>query len=142
MPRGKQDKSQSEGAKQRLQPRRADAKDEWGGFVPCDVPSSDRPIFEAWYAGDDTHVWNALGEAMFSGLKFSLTFDKANDCYIASLSGRPDAQGLREWNAVLTARSNDLNSAVALLIYKHDNLLARDWWAAMNAPKQSRMQFG
>lgn len=129
-------------AKGRLQLRRAESADEWAGFVPCNIDEAEKAAFEQWYHGDDQAVWGYLSDSLFEGFKLSTSFDKANDCYICSLAGRPDRAGEVEYSAVLTARASDFNTAVALLVYKHDVILGRDWWTAINQPKQNRMQFG
>lgn len=144
MPRGKKSELSdvTGNAKARLQLRRAESKDEWAGFVPCEVSTAEKPAFDAWYAADEAYPWGLVANALFEGLKLSVSFDKANDCYIASLSGRPDRTGSQAWNAVLTARAGDFNAAVALVMYKHEVILGGDWWLALNTPRQTRMQFG
>lgn len=129
-------------AKGRLQLRRAESDDEWAGFIPCNIDAAEKASFEQWFHGDDAVVWGYLADCLFEGFKFSTSFDKANDCYICSLAGRPDRLGEHRFNAVLTARAGDFNTALALLMYKNEVILGRDWWAALNQPKQGKMQFG
>lgn len=142
MPRGSKPSVSPETPRKPNQPRKSATKDEWAGFVPCDLLADDKEQFDAWLLKMSEYVWTELQDALGSGLKFSLSYDATNECYVASLSGRPDPAGEHEFNAVLTARSGTDGDAIALLVYKHESLLEGDWWTALNRPKVNRRTWG
>lgn len=141
MPRGKKDVSPIRQS-QPVQPRKAQSQDEWAGFVPCDLDVLDRDAFDSWFGGDSTKVQRSIEDTLGTGLKMSLTFDLTNSCYVASFSGRPDVEGEYAFVAVLTGRSSTLAEALAVLVYKHEEMLHWDWWQALNAPRVNRRAFG
>lgn len=143
MPRGKgtsakRETTQSSGGL----PRRIQKDDEWGGFVPLNLTEDDRVDFESWWADNPSVVRQELDDALGSGLKFTVSYDGGNSCYIASLTGRPDPLGSRAFTCCLSARSGTFDEAVALLMYKHAPLLQRDWWELVNQPRGNRSAFG
>lgn len=143
MPRGKNlsSKKQEDGSAPG-QPRRVQKDDEWGGFVPLSLSESDRGDFETWWADDPGEVRRALDDALGAGLKFTVSYDGGNSCYIASFTGRPDTSGSRAFTCCLSARSGTFDEAVALLLYKHSALLQSDWWELVNQPKGRQGAFG
>lgn len=142
MPRANKSQSSGKSEKVRSQPRKSDKSDEWAGFVPLDLSQEGKADFLGWFEQDTTMVWRMIEDALAEGLKFSLSYDLANQCFVASLSGRPDVGGVIEFNAILTARSGESWEAIALVVYKHVVLLKGEWWAQLNQPKQNRMSFG
>lgn len=141
MPRGKSEKlSGKVSSSQQL--RKAQARDEWAGFVPCELGADDEEKFREWVADNDPGMWSHLEDCLSVGLKFSLTYDAANQCFVASLSGRPDVEGKQAWNAVLTGRGGLSGEALAIVLYKHFDLLSGDWWGALNKPKTNKRAWG
>jgi len=143
MPRGKTSKPQPSVTEHSSSGfRRIQKADEWGGFVQVSVDEAHREDFDVWSMETGEAVWRELDDALGSGLKFTMAFDGANQCYIASLTGRPDTAGIRAFTCCLSARGGTFAEAVALLMYKHCALLHYDWWDAVNEPKKSRFTFG
>lgn len=122
--------------------RKVQAKDEWAGFVQVSVNEARREEYDLWVSEVGEGVWAELNDALGSGLKFTVSYDGANMCYIASLTGRPDINGERAFTACLSARGGTFEEAIAVLVYKHVALLHYDWWDAVNEPKRSRQTFG
>lgn len=123
-------------------PRRIQKDDEWGGFVQVSIDEAHRDEYDLWLSETGGAVYRELDDALGSGLKFTLAFDGANQCYIASLTGRPDTDGVRAFTCCLSARGGTFEEAIAVLIYKHCSLLHCDWWDAVNEPKKARFRFG
>lgn len=143
MPRGKSSSSRvGEGSAAKDAPRRVQKNDEWGGFVQITLLESDREPFDIWLSGGPQTVRRELDNSLSSGLKLTVTFDGGNQCYIASLTGRPDVNGERAFTCCLSARGGTFEEALAVLVYKHAEMLHRDWWEVVNAPKKSRFTFG
>lgn len=143
MPRSKSKSVQTSFAPSSTQSsRRIQKNDEWGGFVQVTVDEAHRADFDLWLSETGQAVYRELDDSLGSGLKFTLAFDGAHQCYIASLTGRPDVTGERAFTCCLSARGGTFEEAIALLIYKHASLLHYDWWDAVNEPKRSRYSFG
>jgi hypothetical protein len=143
VPRGKNASKQQEQQQSSNQlPRRIQKDDEWGGFVPLNLSEQDREAFSEWWTDHPVVVRNELDDALGAGLKFTVSYDGGNSCYIASLTGRPDSLGVRPFTCCLSARSGTFDEAVALLMYKHGALLLQDWWELVNQPRGKRSTFG
>jgi hypothetical protein len=122
--------------------RKVQAKDEWAGFVQISVNDAHREEYDLWLSEVGGNVWAELNDALSAGLKFTVSYDGSNMCYIASLTGRPDLNGERTFTACLSGRGGTFEEAIAVLIYKHTALLHYDWWDAVNEPKRARQSFG
>ena len=143
MPRGKRQPSDKvDSDKFLVGPRRAQTKDEWGGFVNVSLDEAHREEFDLWWSENEATITRELDDAVGTGLKFTLSYDGGNCCYIASLTGRPDVRGERPFTCCLSGRGGTLFEALAVLLYKHTSLLHADWWDAVNQPKPSRFIFG
>jgi hypothetical protein len=124
------------------QPRKVQKGDEWGGFVQVSIDEAHREEFDQWRADFGPRTWEDLDNALGCGLKLTAAYDGQNQCYIASLTGRPDYLGERAFTCCLSARGGTLDEAIAVLMYKHTSLLGLDWWDAVNQPKKSHYTFG
>jgi len=122
--------------------RKVQAKDEWAGFVQVAVNEAHREEYDLWLSEVGDNVWSELDDALGTGLKFTVSYDGPNLCYIASLTGRPDINGERAFTACLSGRGGTFEEAIAVLVYKHVALLHYDWWDAVNEPKRARQSFG
>jgi len=143
MPRGKQKAVQTSYVDRgESGPRRVQKNDEWGGFAQVNLDENRREEFELWASEMGDGIYRELDDSLGSGLKLTLVYDGANQCYIASLTGRPDALGIRAFTCCLSARAGTFSEAIALLMYKHVSLLHYDWWEAVSTPGRSRFAFG
>lgn len=147
MPRAKQPlaeqpKKQPDFGPTSNQPRRSSPKAEWMSFVPCELREADKPAFLLWYAGDDRVIFGLLDEAIGEGLKFAITFDIRNHCYVSSLSGRPSPTQDYDWNATLTGRGSTIPEAMAVLFYKHTVIMEGDWFDRLNNKPSGQFTFG
>jgi len=122
--------------------RKVQKGDEWGGFVQVSLDEAHREDFDLWLSETGEAVYRELADALGSGLKFTLSYDGANQCYIATLTGRPDVAGERCFTCCLSARAGTFEESIAVLMYKHCSLLHYDWWDAVNEPKKTRYTFG
>jgi len=84
-----------------------------------------------------------LSDAIGEGLKFALSYDIRNQCFVASLSGRPSPTEDYDWNATLTGRGGTIPESMAVLFYKHVVLLGGDWFDCLNTkPTKNGFSFG
>jgi hypothetical protein len=143
MPRGKSKQlPMFEGQASGTGSRRAQKDDQWGGFVAISIDEAHRDEFDEWLSQQGNAIYHELDGALASGLKLTMAYDGTNQCYIASLTGRPDLAGVRDFTCCLSARAGTFADAIAVLMYKHVDLLHYDWWDAVNEPKKSRYTFG
>lgn len=143
MPRGKSFRvNQGTGNELVFGVRKAQPKDEWGGFVALNLPEEANHEFEVWLNDQQGSVWLQLEDVLATGLKLTLVYDGANQCYISTLTGRPDIDGERAFVCSLSARHGSFNQALALLVYKHVSILGCDWWEFINARKGKQWSFG
>lgn len=143
MPRGKSTSGAvGQGGKGGKQPRRAKSDDEWAGFVPCELSDDGREAWEVWNSGSVGNLSRSVDDVLATGLKLTMTYDGANQCYVASFSGRPDSAGGVAFNGILTGRAGTFEDALSVLVYKHVELLRGEWWDVLNRPKVNKQSFG
>jgi len=143
MPRGKSGSSGAgQGSKADLSVRKARPKDEWAGFVPCELGVDGREAFDVWCTGMGQSFARLIDDALGTGLKLTMSYDGQNQCYVACFSGRPDVDGEIAFNAILSGRAGTFSQALQVLVYKHYELLRLAWWDSLNAPKVNRRSFG
>jgi hypothetical protein len=143
MPRGKNKQSEMFASQSTPGARRKVQKDDqWGGFVAVSLDEAHREEFDQWTLLMGERIYEELTDALGTGLKFTVSYDGSNQCYIASLTGRPDTAGERAFTCCLSARAGTFADSIAVLMYKHVDLLHFDWWDAVNEPKKSRYTFG
>lgn len=122
--------------------RKIQKQDEWAGFAQVNVSEFEREAFDLWLSENTTHVFPLLLDSLAEGLKLTAVWDKGNDCFILSLTGRPDELGVREWTATLSGRGATFDEALNVLIYKHVEVTGGDWvdWLVNGA--KTRRNFG
>lgn len=94
----------------------------WGGFIDLRLNDDERAEFESFAAN---FQWSELEDCIGDDLKLGLSFDSVTGTYLATFTSDKHAgQNLR---CVLTARADDWQRAVVLVIFKHLRLLEGDW---------------
>lgn len=122
--------------------RRIQPKDEWGGYVQCSIDGPERELFDLWLSENPTAMPAMLVDSLASGLKLTLVWDGKNDCFIATFTGRPDILGQTTFTCSLSARAGDLNTALAVLVYKHIEVCGADWMDWLINGSKSKRSFG
>jgi len=122
--------------------RKIQKDDEWGGFAQVNVGDNERPQFDMWLSAINDGWWPLLQDELAAGLKLTLVWDGANDCFIASLTGRPDIDGVQPWTACLSARAAEMNMSLALLTYKHVEVTGGDWTEWLINGAKTKRNFG
>lgn len=107
--------------------RKTNAKKEilWGGFINIRMDDHSKHLFEEWLSNDSVDVRVAVQDALAAGLKYGVSYDQANECFIASYTG----SGVTGDNAryCLTARAGTFDEATALLVFKDLVICGSDW---------------
>jgi len=94
-------------------------------FVKFELSRSEKAEFAKTLPPDMLRVWDTLYALLEDGHKVSLSYDAENKCYIASLTCNGGSR-TQNHRAVLTARADSADVALALLLYK-DDLLEGCW---------------
>jgi len=126
MPRGKkrEDQAAAEAPVGKYAPREL-GEVEWGGFINCNLSPDQKTDFGEWVVSEDVGVWSLLEDAVTQGLKYGLTWDEQNQCYIATLTGNGCLTINKRF--CLTSRAGTYGEATALLMFKHVVLAQGDW---------------
>jgi len=94
-------------------------------FVRFELSRSEKAEFARSLPPDMPRVWDTLYSLLEDGHKLSLSYDAQNQCYIASLTCNGGSRA-QNHHAVLSARADSADTALALLLYK-DSLLEGYW---------------
>jgi len=126
MPRGKksEDKAETEPPKGKYSPS-GEGEVDWLGYVNVNLTAEQKEDYSAWVVSEDVGYWEAFEDAVAEGLKFGLSWDAGNSCYIATFTGC-GCVGINK-RCCLTARSGQYLDAIALLVFKHVVLAGGDW---------------
>lgn len=101
--------------------RRKDDVD-WGGFIDVRLLAADKDHFKDWVTSFDMVM---LDDLLAEGLKLSLSFDAETDTYLACLTS--DHHAGPNLRCVLPARAGIWEQAIALVVFKHVEMLGGDW---------------
>lgn len=98
---------------------------EWGGYINIRIDEETKLVYGAWLEGDGASFWALLEDAMAEGLKYGVSWDASNECYIATLTGN----GMVGFNVrcCLSSRSSRFEDATALLMFKHVVMCEGNW---------------
>jgi len=142
MPRKSVLKVEPAAAKSPIGARKIRKDDEWGGFAQVNVSEAERESFDLWLSTIADGWWPLLQDELAAGLKLTLVWDGQNDCFIASLTGRPDPDGKSPFTVCLSARAGEMNLALALLVYKHLEVTGGDWTDWLINGTKAKKSFG
>lgn len=123
-----------------LYPLATDKDTPWGGFVNIPVSDADKEKFGFWFTEAEPVMIDTLSELMWSGLKLSVVFDGENDCFIATLTGKPHPDV--DFRCAMSARHSSLPLALGLLLYKHFILADQDWSQFTQKGEKRKWNFG
>lgn len=97
----------------------------FGGYINLKLDEEQHEAFDIWY-GEHEHLFAGMAaETLVDGMALSIKYDAENQCFFATYSGA-GITGSNE-RYVLTARSSSWPEALALLVYKHDELMGGMW---------------
>lgn len=97
----------------------------WYGFINVTPNESEKEEFQSWYVENSQHVNSMLDDLLSEGMKYGCSFDRENDCYVATLTG-----GLIEKaniRACVTTRAGTWADVNALAVWKHYILCAGNY---------------
>lgn len=98
---------------------------DWGGFLNITLDEATKVDYAQWIASGEVDIWGLLTDAVSDGLKYGLSYDEENQCFVATLTGN-GAVGFNT-RFCLTARSGRFDDATALVMFKHCVMAQGDW---------------
>lgn len=104
----------------------------WNGFVSCELTAEDKASFKVWDV-DFGDAFDLMMGRVTEGYRLSISFNKRNDSYIASLTGA-EGVGANE-GYTLSAFGKDVATAIRVLAYKDSFILEGVWENAKVQPK-------
>lgn len=109
---------------------------QWNGFVACELTAEDKATFKLWDV-DFGDAFDLLIGRVTEGYRFSLSHNKKNDSFIASLTGSEDNGDNAGYT--LSAFGKDVATAMRVLAYKDGFILEGVW---ENAKVQAKDDIG
>lgn len=100
---------------------------EWGGFLDIRISDAEKTAFDNWQVLTAGDHWLDFVEEISRGLKFGLSYDKDNDCYIATFTGYGQELIGLDARYCMQARAPAWETSVALLMYKHLVIAQQNW---------------
>lgn len=97
----------------------------WGGFVNIRLDDSQREAFGFWFGENASRVAQFLDEILGEGMKVGLSYDRENQCYIATFTGALVGNSNERYCA--TSRAGTLNECLGLAVWKHIFLTQGDY---------------
>lgn len=126
MPRGKANKNQIEAqARKGMYAARFEGEVGWGGYINIRIDAETKAKYAAWIVSDGSGFWSLLEDTLSEGMKYGLSYDAENNCYIATFTGCGVSNSADRF--CLTARSDRFEDATGLLVYKHSVICGGDW---------------
>lgn len=122
--------------------RKVQKDDEWAGFAQVSISEFERESYDLWVSENAATVYPLLLDCLAEGLKLTAVWDGANDCFILSLTGRPDSDGDRPWTATLSGRGGTFDEALNVLVYKHHEVTGGDWTDWLVNGAKTKRSFG
>lgn len=97
----------------------------WGGFINVRLSDKQREDFHSWEASNSAHIGAYYEDHLCEGVKFSASYDRENECFIVSYTGRLVA--ISPDRFCVTSRAGTLPQALALAVYKHEVMAEGDY---------------
>jgi len=95
-------------------------------FIRLELTDADKVHFKDEAAKNPQELWDAIVSLVEMGYKLTFSGDKANACFIASLTCKDELDD--NYGYVLTSRSDDLYEAALLNAFKHLYLCKDGTW--------------
>lgn len=97
----------------------------WGGFINVRLNDKQKDDFYAWEAAHAAHIGAYYEDHLGEGIKFSASYDRENECYIVTYTGK--LVSLTHDRYSCTSRAGTLSQALALAVYKHEVMAEGDY---------------
>lgn len=89
----------------------------WGGFINVTLSDGDKNDFHAWDDENRRNVPGLMDDLISDGMKYGVAYDRANSCYIVTLTGALiEKANLR---CCVTSRAGTWAESDSLAVWKH-----------------------
>lgn len=95
-------------------------------FVSVNLTEDEKKKFKSVYSESPQEFFNQLDGLLKNGYKVSLSYDKQNNCVLASMTGKDPLSP--NFNYVLTSRAADAWESLALSLFKHFHVCDDEDW--------------
>lgn len=89
----------------------------WGGFINIRLDDEQKSSFHAWFEDNSPTVAGYVDDVLAEGMKVGISYDRENQCYIATFTGA--LVGNSNERYVATSRAGTLNECLGLAVWKH-----------------------
>jgi len=89
----------------------------WGGYINIRLEEAQKSAFFDWYAENAGQAPQILDTLLGDGMKVGLSYDRENECYITTFTGR--LVGGSDARYCCTTRGGRLEEVLALACWKH-----------------------
>lgn len=107
----------------------------WGGFVNISVDDDLKLAFHGWAEINAHDASSYLEDLLNEGIKFSLAYDRENECFISTFTGRLVLVSNERY--AMTSRAGTMADVIALSVWKF--LIYAGGDCGNYAPKTGRM---
>jgi hypothetical protein len=108
------------------QPYLLDNEAPWGGFINIRLDDEQTEQFFAWYEENKPNVAPYFDEMLGAGIKASVSYDAAHQCYVMALTGALMGSTPKS-RFCSTSRASTLPEVTALSVWKHVVLARGDY---------------
>ena len=119
--------------------KKREAKVEFQGYLRVNLSTEQEAQFEHWAANCGI-TFEDFHELVENGYKFSLGWDRFNDCPVASLYSQNPKHEWAGWT--LTAWAGSIDESMKYLFYKHYFICEEDWSTFRERPERSHGKRG
>lgn len=89
----------------------------WGGFINIKLTDDDKIAFAAFREMQGGGFWRDFDDILGEGMKFGLSYDAENECYICTFIGR--LVSTVDERFCVTTRAGTWEEVVCLAVWKH-----------------------
>lgn len=89
----------------------------WGGYINIRMSDDFKQHFYDWMADHANDIMPSMIDMQATGLKFTMSFDHENDCFIVSVTGALLQPSLDRY--CVTSRAGTMTDALGLAVWKH-----------------------
>ena len=100
---------------------------DWGGFINVRIDEDDKAQYDLWAEDNDPTMWVNFQDYLGRGFKFSLAYDPKGDFYLATFTAAGTKLIGIDLRCCLTARAPKWETAISLLMFKHEVLAHGNW---------------
>lgn len=100
---------------------------DWGGFINVRMTEELKERFYEWLGENQKHIIPSMIDMQSQGLKFTLSWDHENVCFIVTVTGALLAPYPERY--CITSRAGEMSDAIGLAVWKHYELTKGDYGA-------------